>query len=405
MTPYLSVIIPTYNRIGALQQHLKMLREQSLRPDLFQVVIINDGGEVPNIKDNFPFESTWLNQKNSGPASARNLGVEYAQGKVILFVGDDTLPHRGLLWRHYQAHLNAKDVIAIQGYTDWWPNLPPLALEKFLYSSGLQANWTAIKNNDGSWKKSADGFCLTTNYSIVKSEFERIGGFNDTLSLAEVNFPYAAWEDVEMGARANYLGVKTFFEPEAINYHAHRQTIDGFVRRQITEGKARIVLSTVRPEVAGGLLDPQGLRDTNVDMLQRAVQQAKSLLYYDAPEFQELRAKQWTDTFRLASLEGIRQGIEQAGGVTRAIPHVHTHDQCMYIMQIHSALSRGDLPYAAIAVEWLIKDSKDNWAVWCVDGEVSLAMGNQQKAIASFQRALELGPGEKWPVEMLDKLK
>lgn len=42
MKPYISLIIPTYRRVGLLQRHLRELCEQTLSPDLFEVIVVNN---------------------------------------------------------------------------------------------------------------------------------------------------------------------------------------------------------------------------------------------------------------------------------------------------------------------------------------------------------------------------
>src|SRR3990167_2387225 len=108
----ISVVIPTFNRVGILLWALDEYKNQSLARDKFELVIVNDGGaEIP--QKEYPFNIKFLHQENSGPSVARNLGVKNADGEWILFCGDDCLPHRHLLYRHWLRHYQAQQPCAI----------------------------------------------------------------------------------------------------------------------------------------------------------------------------------------------------------------------------------------------------------------------------------------------------
>src|SRR3990167_5587457 len=353
MTPHISVIIPTRNRNGLLSLVLEAFKRQTLVRELYEIVVVNDGGDFwPGLDCD-----RVIYQEHAGPATARNKGVESSSGNIVLFLGDDTIPQRNCLYYHWLTHYAIGAPVAVQGYTDWWPDLPPLALENFLTGdSGLQANWRALKHDDGSWKKEANGFCLTTNYSIDKSEFLRVGGFNPS-------FPNAAWEDVCFGLEAQMLGVKTLFQPDSI-------------------------------------------RKTSTETMRQAIELARELSYIQSQDLQDMRQQRWYNAFREASWEGVRRGIEIASKRCKAwlaIPHLHTEEEAHHIATCASFIER-NLAYAETSIEWAIRQNSNNWAIWAVKGELELALGHRENAIAGFRRSVELGPGEKWPLDRLSDL-
>ena len=82
----LSVVIPTFSRVGLLLWCLEEYKNQSLAKDKFEIVVVNDGGaEIP--QEDYPYNIKFVSQENKGPAAARNLGVKNASGKTVLFVG------------------------------------------------------------------------------------------------------------------------------------------------------------------------------------------------------------------------------------------------------------------------------------------------------------------------------
>lgn len=395
----LSVVITTKNRAGMLRKALLMLNRQSLSPENFEVIVANDAEDEIDLSG-LCYEAGVVLGGGHGPANARNTGVEAARGNVIVMMQDDTLPSRHVLFYHWLRHAESPKPICVQGFTDWWPDLPPLDFERFLIDSGLQANWAALKNQDGSWKRDANGFFLTTNVSIAKSEFERLDGFN-------TKFPDPAWEDVEFGTRGQKFGLTTIFEPNAVNYHAHRQTFQGFVKRQIMEGKSRIIFASLHPEVAPGLLDPNGLRESSTQQMQLAIKQAEEFNFSSVPDVQDIRKQRWMTALRMASLEGIRQGLAEATKrcpVWQAVPHLHLDEQCHHVVMTASRMEASDLAFAEISAEWALQGGMDNWALWAVRGEVAKAKGDKAGAYRYFTQSVALGASEIWPINALNSL-
>lgn len=86
-----SIIIPTYNRVDLLRETLDSLSRKDTR--IHEIIVIDDGSSdatVEFIKRTHP-DVKLLCQKNSGPGSARNRGIEAATGDWITFLDSDDL--------------------------------------------------------------------------------------------------------------------------------------------------------------------------------------------------------------------------------------------------------------------------------------------------------------------------
>ncbi|GAB5400436.1 MAG: hypothetical protein Aureis2KO_20210 [Aureisphaera sp.] len=94
--PLVSVIIPTFNRESYLLQAIESVVEQT-HPRI-EILVIDDGSKTPYAKgicDRFKNCSYYF-KPNGGISSARNYGIEKAQGDFIAFLDDDDFwaPHK-----------------------------------------------------------------------------------------------------------------------------------------------------------------------------------------------------------------------------------------------------------------------------------------------------------------------
>ena len=92
-TPIVSVIVPTYNRLGMLRGALESILAQTLRD--FEIIVVNDAGkDVEEVVAglNCGGRITYVrHDRNRGLAAARNTGLRLAQGKYIAYLDDDDL--------------------------------------------------------------------------------------------------------------------------------------------------------------------------------------------------------------------------------------------------------------------------------------------------------------------------
>jgi len=95
-----SIIIGTYNRSDLLRRALESLVQQTLGPDSFEVIVINDGSDDGTLEMLKEFGKKHSNihiittETNLGLSSARNQGLAAASGNCILFLDDDCIAKR-----------------------------------------------------------------------------------------------------------------------------------------------------------------------------------------------------------------------------------------------------------------------------------------------------------------------
>lgn len=86
-----SVIIPNYNRASLIGETIQNMLDQTLKP--YELIVVDDGStdESIDVIKSFGEKVTLLQQANSGPAIARNLGLNQATGEFVQFMDSDDL--------------------------------------------------------------------------------------------------------------------------------------------------------------------------------------------------------------------------------------------------------------------------------------------------------------------------
>ena len=101
----LSVVIPTRNRQDSIVRLLKNMCSQTLSPDAFEVVVVDDGSTPPleesTISAGLPF-STRVIRRTSEPGAhaSRFAGLRAARGERVLFLDDDVFLEPEVLAQH-----------------------------------------------------------------------------------------------------------------------------------------------------------------------------------------------------------------------------------------------------------------------------------------------------------------
>jgi len=226
--PYdVSVIVPTYNRPGQVQECLEALAAQSLSRNRFEVIVIDDGGVTPLEPVIAPFVDR-LNvrlvvQANAGPARARNVGAGIARGSLLVFTDDDCLPEADWLGALLDAFRRWPDR-AIGGST-----VNALSDNICSTASQLLIDYLNEHHASGANGGSAAPFFTSCNLAVSAVLFQELGGFDESFRLA-------AGEDREFCDRWQAQGYRLQRAPRAVVRHAHALSITTFLRQHTNYG-------------------------------------------------------------------------------------------------------------------------------------------------------------------------
>jgi GT2 family glycosyltransferase len=247
--PSLSIIIPTYNRLARLKVVLSVLEHQTYPCKDFDVIVVSDGSS-DGTNDylqrlSTPLRLTPLFQPNGGVATARNHGLQLAQGELVLFIDDDVVAKPELISEHLATHQREGDRIAVMG-----PMLipPDFQLSPWAYWEQTMLNKQYDDMQAGRWAPTARQF-YTGNVSLARRHLIEAGGFDAAFRRAE---------DVELGYRLAAMGIRFVYNPRAGVYHYVERSLKSWLEIPYTYGRNDVIFTRDRGQT---WLAPRLLRE------------------------------------------------------------------------------------------------------------------------------------------------
>jgi len=245
--PFISIIIPVYNRSTELSFVLAGLCHQNYPKDKFEVVIADDGSQediktiIKKYKSKISISYCWQEDKGYRLAEARNLGIENAKHDNIVILDSDAIPCPDLL-RNYAPYFMSSRRIAMFGFRHY-VLLKDVDPNDFLKDPDIVYQADKIKSeNDVATSVNTDGtsvdwreehvrstnnlideklpyrFLVGANCAFTREIYDAAGGYcND--------FNNWGYEDQEYGYRLWTNGC--YFIPVWDSYVYHQEPLEG----------------------------------------------------------------------------------------------------------------------------------------------------------------------------------
>jgi cellulose synthase/poly-beta-1,6-N-acetylglucosamine synthase-like glycosyltransferase len=250
----LTIIIPTHNRREVM---LGTLQSLSFPEAECEVVVVDDGSNdgtaaaVEAMANRLALPVVVERRVNGGAGAARNRGLEVAQGRVCLLLGDDIRPAPGTVQGHLEFHRrNPREEDALIGRVDWAAFPPPTPFMEWLEISGIQNGFGPIAElaTDGV----VPGRYFFGSNTSAKTGFLRANrGFDESFR--------PACEDIELGMRLERRGLRLTYDPGLMAQHLHPTDLPGALRRMRGAGASRALLRS-RVGAAAEAPRPPGIR-------------------------------------------------------------------------------------------------------------------------------------------------
>ncbi len=206
MNPFVSVIIPTYNRVKLLNRALESVFKQTYRH--FEVIVVDDGSTDQTVHnlEHHP-HLTLIHKENQGVSKARNTGLEHAKGDFIAFLDSDDEWKPKKLERQVEFFENNPDAMICQTDEIWIRN-------------GKHLNPLKKHQKVGGWIfKECLPLCIVSPSAVMmrRKLFDIVGNFDESFPACE---DYDLW--LRVAARFPIHLIK---ERLVIKYGGHKDQL------------------------------------------------------------------------------------------------------------------------------------------------------------------------------------
>ena len=230
-----SVVIATHNRKNILDRSLECLFRQDYPKDQYEIIVVDDGssdGTQKMVEEKNPSASLKYlrHKKRRGQSKAKNLGINRAQGEVIIFIDDDVFCPPQFIRQHARFHKEYDNVI-VDGpaiNTDRTDNLFGDKKKRFLaFLDFLGASF------------------ITSNTSCRKDSLIKAGGFDEEFGKK------FGWQDRELGFRLRKMGLNRKKNRRAYVFHFKQKgSLDDFgqlLRKEKERGMNAVIFYRKHP--------------------------------------------------------------------------------------------------------------------------------------------------------------
>lgn len=223
-----SVVIPAYNAEATIGECIAALLKQTVTRSHLEVIVVDDGSSDATHEVAASYGVKVLFQPHRGIGAARNLGVDQAQGDIILFTDADCAPAHDWIETLMEPFQDSE----ISGAKGIYKT----------YQRGVIARFAQLEYEDKYDKMRKDeyiDFVDTYSAAYRKSVFSKDGGFDPTF--------HRSGEDIEFSYRLAERGYKMVFIPQAIVYHRHVDSLGDYLRRKFYVGYWRVLMYRKHP--------------------------------------------------------------------------------------------------------------------------------------------------------------
>ena len=196
MRPLISFVIPVRNDAIRLQRCLASIVQNAYPRELIEIIVVDNESTDGSAEAARGYGAVTIRSAGDSVAAHRNRGARAARGSILAFADSD---HE--IDRHWVE--TAVDVL----------NDPQVAATGSPYLTQPSANWVQqqydgmrirpVRREDVSWLGSG-------NFAVKRAAFDRIGGFNASLT---------ACEDVDLCNRLRLTGQRVVADPGLRSVH------------------------------------------------------------------------------------------------------------------------------------------------------------------------------------------
>jgi glucosyl-dolichyl phosphate glucuronosyltransferase len=231
----ITVAICTYNRERYLPQLFQSILDQTLAPERFEIVLIdnNSPGNTRELFNDFTsnhpsYRTHYALETNQGLSFARNRAIKEAKAPLITFLDDDAFIDKNYL------------SVLVEGFKQH-PECGSIGGPIYLHYEDIKPKWENLYLNSllGYFNKGSDPFYFNrtdyprgSNMAFRMLVFERAGLFN--VALGRIGNNLFGGEEKDQYNRIYEAEIPVLYEPQAIVHHCvpKERTTFAFIKKQ-----------------------------------------------------------------------------------------------------------------------------------------------------------------------------
>jgi len=212
----ISIIIPAYNSEKTIGKTIESLLKQNYSKKNYEIIIVDDGSSDNTQDTILKFKQVRLiKQNHKGPATARNLGATNAKGAILLFTDADCVLDKNWIKEMVKPFTNP-EIIGVSG------------TYKTLNNDNFMARFIGYEieeRHERMKRQKFIDFIGTFSAAYRKKIFLKFGGF-------DTRFKTSSGEDPELSYRIDKAGLKMVFQPKAIVFHPHPNSLWKYLKQK-----------------------------------------------------------------------------------------------------------------------------------------------------------------------------
>lgn len=244
-----SIVISTYNRCEALLLTLEALGRQTVAPEEYEILVVDDGSsdgtsEVVG-RMQLPCALRVFRQpENRGVSAGRNLGIRHAQGQYLILLSDDLIVPKNFIATHV-AMLERFPGYWVMGGLQQLEELSTTPFGRFLEQKEQESVRSSLATPPVEPNLWEVGSFTARNVSLPRADLERTGLFDEQFRIS--------CEDQDLAHRARDLGIRFLFNLNITCVH-NDQVADlrRFCQQQRRFAHDGVLFCAKRPSLHGG---------------------------------------------------------------------------------------------------------------------------------------------------------
>src|SRR3989344_4413383 len=242
ITPQYSIVIPTYNRARFLLKTLDSVCNQTIPPEKYEILVINDGStdDTEETISSFKLkvknpEIRYFKIENGGPAKARNKGIKESKGEIIFFTDDDCVVPPNWMATLLDGYKRHPEVVGVGGWYKYSnKSLKNRYFQKYIdFCINKNKEILEVENKTNILGSNSAG--NTANMSYKKAVLEEVRGFDE-------NIDFAGAVDWELKNNIQRRGYYLLYIPLMVN-HLKIFNFINFFKKSFNQGRGRYYVS------------------------------------------------------------------------------------------------------------------------------------------------------------------